>query len=155
MLDVYFCCGQEFLVCPKLDDMVDFLQTLMARRETARQRLEEARKIVTAAEAELRKWSDAVELEQRATGKSPASYVDDGATAQLLTLTLDSVRRKGDILRAAMRSAKRPLKPSEILKLVKPALSRSSVYYLVNQMKESGELEESGGRFKLRSEKLD
>ena len=73
MLDVYFCCGQDFLGCPKLDDMVDFLQTLMARRETARQRLEEARKIVTAAESELRKWSDAVELEQRASGKSPAS----------------------------------------------------------------------------------
>jgi hypothetical protein len=132
--------------------MADFLETLKSRREAARQRLEAARRSVAAAEADLRKWSDAVELEQQASGGSRASG-NGRATEQLLTLTLDSVRRKGDILRTAMRTAEKPLKPSEILKLVKPALSRSSVYYLVNQMKKSGEIEEVNGRFSLRSEK--
>lgn len=131
--------------------MTDFLDTLKTRRDAARERLTEARKNVAAAEAEFKKWSDAFDLEQRSTGQNPT---DGGGEAieRLKTLTIDSVRRKEDILRTALREAKRPLKPSEILKMVKPALSRSSVYYLVNILRASGELDVIDGKFILASQ---
>ncbi len=132
--------------------MTSFLDTLKSRREAARERLVAARNSVAAAEAEFKKWSDAVDLEQQSTGQNPTNP-DGGAIEKLKTLTIDSVRRKEDILRAALRAAERPLKPSEILKMVKPALSRSSVYYLVNILRASGELEVVGGKFILRAEK--
>lgn len=118
--------------------MNSFLVTLKSRREAARLRVE-------AAEADFRKWSDAVELEER--GEYDAS--EGEATQRLATLTLDSVRRKEDILRTALRTAGRPLKPTEILEMVKPAMSRASVYLLANQLKENGELVEHEGKFSL------
>jgi CRP-like cAMP-binding protein len=130
--------------------MTDFLDMLKSRREAARERLADARKSVVAAEAEVKKWSDAVDLELRSTGQSSK---DEDAIEKLKTLTIDSVRRKEDIFRAALRQAKRPLKPAEILKMVKPALSRSSVYTLVNILRASGELEVVDGKFVLRAEK--
>jgi hypothetical protein len=128
--------------------MVDsFLDTLRARREAARKRVADAHQAVASAEAELRKWADAVLLEEKSSAANQGSETGS-ATEQLMVLTLDSVRRREDILRAAMRTAKKPLRPSEILKLVKPALSRSSVYLLINQMRDSGEVKElPGGKF--------
>src|SRR2546428_6693918 len=123
--------------------MANFLETLKSRREAARLRLEVARQNLDAAEANVRKWSDAVELEEHDANRN------EQATEQLRTLTIDSVRRKEDILRAALRTAGRPLRPSEILKMVKPAMSRASVYLLVKQMKAAGDLNEYAGKFSL------
>ena len=130
--------------------MAEFLKMLKNRREAARQRLEEARQSVVDAEDVLRKWDDAIRLELHSPGSGGASR--NGRVAEpAFTLTLESVRTKRDILRNALRTAPGPLKPIEIFGMVRPVMSRASVYLLLGQMKEDGEVEEVDRKFILRS----
>jgi hypothetical protein len=126
-----------------------FLEMLRSRRDAARQKLDAARKAVTAAEAELRKWSDAVELEQ--SGNSPPSKVEP--SGEVFRLTLENIKSKEDILRQALHSAGKPVKVAELVKMVSPAVSRAYVYLVIGQMKDAGELKVfPGGKFMLKEE---
>ncbi|MFY9681748.1 MAG: hypothetical protein WA416_17160 [Candidatus Sulfotelmatobacter sp.] len=133
--------------------MNNFLQTLKARRDGAKKRLELARQGVAAAEADVRKWEAAIELELRTDGE--VTLRKTGNRDALPSLLAVTIRRKEDVFRSALEAAGKPVKPTDILRDVQPVLSRSYVYYLVNRMKKRGELEEANGKIWLRSKKME
>jgi hypothetical protein len=126
-----------FLWYPKV--MPEFLKMLTSRRDAAKKRIEAARKELADAEAELVAWSQAVALEERTgldvTGERSG---DNGDTKGPMMLSADNVRTKEDILLSYLKAALQPLKISDIVEMVRPAVSRSSVYRLLETMEKNG-----------------
>jgi hypothetical protein len=130
--------------------VTDFTEMLKARCSDARKRIAEARQAVITAEADLKKWEAALEVELRT---KEAGRARGSASEQLNVLTLSDARRKADVFKHALRAAARPLKRAEIVKLAEPALSRAYVYLLAKKMKESGEITiDEEGKISLRRE---
>jgi hypothetical protein len=153
----------------------EFLKMLKARRDDAKKRLDSSRKAVIADEANFRLWDAAVAAEEgiprspdeaadalvnqliiHGTATAPSNGVNGknaiSGQANSIVLQLGEVRRKSDILRNALRSAK-PLKMSEIVSLVHPGISRATVYVLTKEMVKTGEMcQDKEGRFSLSRE---
>ncbi|MFY9947528.1 MAG: hypothetical protein WAK27_02465 [Candidatus Sulfotelmatobacter sp.] len=112
-----------------------------------RKRIEEGRQIVAAAEEDLHKLEEALEVLERIEGQ-------DRSDAKLPLFLPGSARMKDEVFRRALQTAGRPLKPAEIIQRVSPQLSRSYVYYLIAELKKAGELHEEDGKISLRAGKV-
>lgn len=127
--------------------MADLAKMLKARCEDARKRVAEARQAVAIAEADLKKWEAALEVELRS---GLADQTNGSVSEKPNVLTLSDARTKANVFRHTLRTAEKPLKRAEILKLAEPALSRSYVYLLAQKMKQRGEVtEDAEGKISL------
>ena len=129
-----------------------FIATIKARRDEARNRVEEARKELANAEAEASKWDAVLELEFQHS-RTSGNGTSGRAVERRPLLTLDDVRTKANVLRNVLYGATQPLTRSKIVKRVQPAVSRSAVYYLIDQLRDSGEIAEVDGKFILKPER--
>jgi hypothetical protein len=128
--------------------MANLAQLLKQRVDQAHHRVEEAREALAKETADLKKWEEALTLELR-TGMRDLN-LSPSTLSNEVTLSLQDARTKAGIVKAALEKARRPLTPSELIELVKPAISRSMVYNVINQMKDTGELKANeDGRVEL------
>lgn len=123
-------------------------QLLKQRVDQARRRVEEARQSLAKEEAKMKKWEDALNLELGTEVRDTKFNII--SLANEITLNLNDARTKAGIVKAALEKARRPITPSELIELVKPAISRSMVYNIVNEMKRTEEIKTDGeGRIEL------
>jgi hypothetical protein len=125
-----------------------FLDVLKDRRDNAKQRMTAALRAAEAAEADWKLWDAAVKQEEQSQTSSAVDTLDDAPPDwKNINLTLANVRRKGDILKNALRASSKSMTTSELVKAVSPAVSRASVYSLVKKMIQTGEfMQDQNGR---------
>lgn len=104
-----------------------------------RERIEQARSRLATAESDLKKWEDALQVELRdQANHKPIPKASE--FIKPIALTLEEVRTKTDLIRTTIKRIGKPVSSNELIQAVKPAISRSMVYHVVSQLKESGEL---------------
>ena len=113
-----------------------------------RKKIEDQRRSIAADEEDLRKLEEALEviermdLAKRGNGHDPSERFPGPG----------NVRMKADVFRNAVIAVGRPVKPTEIIPRV-PQLARSYVYYLIAELKKTGELiEDEQGRISFSSD---
>lgn len=125
--------------------MGEFLQTLYARRDAAQRRAADARKKLAEAESEVGKWQAAITIEtgEELVAEIPLDY----------PMTVPTVRRKEDVFMDVLEHAGATgIKALEIIDKVKPTLSRSYVYMLIQRLKDEDRLsEDENGRLVLKN----
>jgi hypothetical protein len=125
--------------------LTDLVSILKSKCEAARERAD-------AAEAEFRTWKAALDLalnSSQTNGNVTGSNSHSPARRLVPDFHL-AARMKNEIFRKVVQRAGRPLKPAEIIKMVQPQLSRSYVYFLISELKASGDLiEDEHGRVAL------
>jgi hypothetical protein len=120
------------------------ISSLRTQCVALRKRIEEGRQIVAAAEEDLHKLEEALEVLERIEGQ-------DRSDGKLPLFLPGDARMKDEVFRKVLQSADKPLKPAEIIQRVSPQLSRSYVYYLIAELKKTGELHEEDGKISLRA----
>ena len=124
--------------------MSDLSALLQLRCQEARARLDSAREAATTAERELCKWQDALELElqQNGNGKIVAEKLAEIAEYKV-RLGSNGARTKREIVVNVFRESG-VLRPSELLKKVQPVVSQSYLFYVLDELKNSGHLKKEG-----------
>jgi hypothetical protein len=118
---------------------------LQRRRDDSRKRLEAARQAVAAEESNLAKWQAALDLELGSTAKANGNGKGDTASLSHGSVTSDaellaSPRVKRELFMKRLREAGRPMRTTELIKAI-PELSERYIYYVLGDLKKSGELE--------------
>jgi hypothetical protein len=129
---------------------MSFLEDLQNRRDRARDRVESLRLALAEAEKEFESWTAAVFLEERTQTQTPSPLVfgDNSGTlimapqhdldVQNISFSPEEVRSKRGVLLGYFRSVNRALQARELEKLVKPAMSRASLYSMLRVLETEG-----------------
>ena len=125
--------------------METLAQLLHGRIKEARKRVEDAREVLAAAQSDLKKWEDALTLELRTGMKEMKQQPSSISLASVLRDKpswpgLEDLLTKTGAVRMAFSRTGKPLLPSEVVALLEPKISRSTVYNAISQMKVQGEL---------------
>jgi hypothetical protein len=114
----------------------DFISMLEDRCRQARARIEHAQTALDDAERDLEKWQEVLEMERK-NALLPPVWTEKPVT-------------KTEIVRQAIKLAGKPISVPELIELLKLAVSRSGIYWVVRREKDAGRMtEDAEGKLTL------